>query len=90
MAAAPLPPHAERGRGGPGVTAPRSPRPRDATAEMVDAIRADLDARQIPCPKCGVPMVSARAWAYGTGAFIGVACRPCDTVYHVGEDGDGC
>jgi hypothetical protein len=52
---------------------------------LVDAVRADLDARQIPCPDCGQPMVSARGFSAQAGAFIGVACTRCDKLYHVCE-----
>lgn len=52
-----------------------------APAELVDAVRAKLDAARIPCPDCGQPMVSARAFSAAEGAFIGVACVPCDKLY---------
>lgn len=56
-----------------------------APAEMVDAVRARLDEARLPCPECGQPMVSARAFEPGAGAFIGLVCVPCDKLYHVEE-----
>ena len=43
-----------------------------------------LTDRKIPCPECGKPTLGARAFdAKERKAFIGVACRECDKVYHV-------
>jgi len=56
-----------------------------APAELVDEVRAKLDALAIPCPDCGKPMVSARIFQARTGAFLGVVCIPCDKSYQVGS-----
>lgn len=59
-----------------------------APRELVGEVRAALDARRIPCPDCGTPMVSARGFSARVGAFIGVACTVCSKLYHVGGGQD--